>query len=420
MKTEKKILSKEVISWAFYDWANSAFATTVIAGFFPIFFKSFWANSLSDSESTALLGLANSLSGFFILIFAPFLGALADITFKKKYMLVFFMLIGAGSTASFFFIYEGYWMIAMIAYILASIGFSGGNIFYDSLIIDVSNDQSRNQVSAFGFAMGYLGGGILFVVKVLMYLQPNIFGLASEIDAVLFSFLSVAIWWSIFTLPLIKFVKERKGEITSLSLTSTVKNSFFRVINTFKEIRQYKNLFYFLVAYWLYMDGIDTVVRMALAFGSDIGLASSELIVALIITQFIGFPSTIFFGLLAERFGLKILLYIGIGIYILICFGGLVISTIFGFYLLAGVIGLVQGGVQSVSRAVFSKMVPDGKDSEFFGFYNLVGKSAVIFGPMMMGLVSYLFSDPRAGIISLLILFIPGLLVLRMVEIKER
>ena len=420
MKTEKKILSKEVISWAFYDWANSAFATTVIAGFFPIFFKSFWANSLSDSESTALLGLANSLSGFFILIFAPFLGALADITFRKKYMLVFFMLIGAGSTASFFFIYEGYWMIAVIAYILASIGFSGGNIFYDSLIIDVSNDQSRNQVSAFGFAMGYLGGGILFVVNVLMYLQPNIFGLASEIDAILFSFLSVAIWWSIFTLPLIKFVKERKGEITSLSLTSTVKNSFFRVINTFKEIRQYKNLFYFLVAYWLYMDGIDTVVRMALAFGSDIGLASSELIVALIITQFIGFPSTIFFGLLAERFGLKILLYIGIGIYILICFGGLVISTIFGFYLLAGVIGLVQGGVQSVSRAVFSKMVPDGKDSEFFGFYNLVGKSAVIFGPMMMGLVSYLFSDPRAGIISLLILFIPGLLVLRMVEIKER
>ena len=420
MKTEKKILSKEVISWAFYDWANSAFATTVIAGFFPIFFKSFWANSLSDAESTALLGLANSLSGFFILIFAPFLGALADITFRKKYMLVFFMLIGAGSTASFFFIYEGYWMIAVIAYILASIGFSGGNIFYDSLIIDVSNDQSRNQVSAFGYAMGYLGGGILFVVNVLMYLQPNIFGLASEIDAVLFSFLSVAIWWSIFTLPLIKFVIERKGEITSLSLASTVKNSFFRVINTFKEIRQYKNLFYFLVAYWLYMDGIDTVVRMALAFGSDIGLASSELIVALIITQFIGFPSTIFFGLLAERFGLKILLYIGIGIYILICFGGLVISTIFGFYLLAGVIGLVQGGVQSVSRAVFSKMVPDGKDSEFFGFYNLVGKSAVIFGPMMMGLVSYLFSDPRAGIISLLILFIPGLLVLRMVEIKER
>ena len=420
MKTEKKILSKEVISWAFYDWANSAFATTVIAGFFPIFFKSFWANSLSDTESTALLGLANSLSGFFILIFAPFLGALADITFRKKYMLVFFMLIGAGSTASFFFIYEGYWTIAVIAYILASIGFSGGNIFYDSLIIDVSNDQSRNQVSAFGYAMGYLGGGILFVVNVLMYLQPNIFGLASEIDAVLFSFLSVAIWWSIFTLPLIKFVRERKGEITSLSLTSTVMNSFFRVINTFKEIRQYKNLFYFLVAYWLYMDGIDTVVRMALAFGSDIGLASSELIVALIITQFIGFPSTIFFGLLAERFGLKILLYIGIGIYILICFGGLVISTIFGFYLLAGVIGLVQGGVQSVSRAVFSKMVPDGKDSEFFGFYNLVGKSAVIFGPMMMGLVSYLFSDPRAGIISLLILFIPGLLVLRMVEIKER
>ena len=268
--------------------------------------------------------------------------------------------------------------------------------------------------------MGYLGGGLLFVINVLMYLQPNYFGLNSQVDAVLFSFLSVAIWWSLFTTPLIKFVKEKKGENLPPFVWQAVKNSVSRVFNTFKEIRQYKNLFYFLLAYWLYMDGIDTVVRMALAFGTDIGLESSELIIALIITQFVGFPATIFFGLLAERYGLKLLLYFGIGIYISICFGGLMISSIFGFYLMAGVIGLVQGGVQSVSRAVFSKMVPEGKDSEVFGFYNLVGKSAVIFGPMMVGLVSYFFSDPRAGILSLLILFIPGFLVLRIVEIKEK
>tara|TARA_A100001388_G_scaffold271197_2_gene249653 strand:+ start:527 stop:1789 length:1263 start_codon:yes stop_codon:yes gene_type:complete len=420
MKTEKKILSKEVISWAFYDWANSAFATTVIAGFFPIFFKSFWASNLNDTQSTALLGISNSLSGFFILLFAPFLGALADITYKKKYMLVFFMLIGAISTATFFFIDEGNWTIAIIAYILATIGFSGGNIFYDSLIINVSNTESRNQVSAFGFAMGYLGGGLLFVLNVLMFLNPSYFGLNSEVDAVLFSFLSVAIWWSLFTTPLIKYVKENKGEDLPSSVWQAIKNSLLRVLKTFREIRQYKNLFYFLLAYWLYMDGIDTVVRMALAFGTDIGLVSSQLIIALIITQFVGFPATIIFGLLAGRYGLKLLLYIGIGIYIFICFGGLVISTIFGFYLMAGVIGLVQGGIQSVSRAVFSKMVPEGKDSEFFGFYNLVGKSAVIFGPLMVGLVSYFFSDPRAGILSLLILFVPGLLVLSMVEIKEK
>ncbi|MEC7465138.1 MAG: MFS transporter [Pseudomonadota bacterium] len=420
MKTEKKILSKEVISWAFYDWANSAFATTVIAGFFPIFFKSFWASNLSDVESTALLGISNSLSGFFILLFAPFLGALADITYKKKFMLIFFMLIGAVSTAAFFYIDQGNWIIAIGAYILATIGFSGGNIFYDSLIIDVSEQESRNRVSAFGYAMGYLGGGLLFVINVLMFLQPNYFGLNSQVDAVLFSFLSVAIWWSLFTTPLIKFVKEKKGENLPPFVWQAVKNSVSRVFNTFKEIRQYKNLFYFLLAYWLYMDGIDTVVRMALAFGTDIGLESSELIIALIITQFVGFPATIFFGLLAERYGLKLLLYFGIGIYISICFGGLMISSISGFYLMAGVIGLVQGGVQSVSRAVFSKMVPEGKDSEFFGFYNLVGKSAVIFGPMMVGLVSYFFSDPRAGILSLLILFIPGFLVLRIVEIKEK
>ena len=179
-------------------------------------------------------------------------------------------------------------------------------------------------------------------------------------------------------------------------------------------------VFYFLIAYWLYMDGIDTVVRMALAFGADIGLATSELIVALIITQFVGFPATIGFGFLADRYGLKLLLYVGIGMYICICFGGLVISSIYGFYIMAAIIGLVQGGVQSVSRAVFSTMIPEGKDSEFFGFYNLVGKSAVIFGPAMVGIVNYLFNDPRAGIISLLILFIPGLLMLRMVQIKEQ
>ncbi|URQ73888.1 MFS transporter [SAR86 cluster bacterium] len=420
MKREKKILSKEVISWAFYDWANSTFATTVMAGFFPLFFKSFWASNLTDAESTGMLGIANSLSGFLIVLIAPFLGALADITFKKKYLLVFFMIIGTGSTASFFLVQQGSWILAMSAYIFACIGFSGGNIFYDSLIINVSSERSRNKVSAFGYAMGYLGGGLLFVLNVFMYLQPTVFGLTSQEDAILFSFLSVAVWWSFFTLPLIRYVKEKPGLFEKTSLINLIKKSFFRVLQTFKEIKEYRNLFYFLIAYWLYMDGIDTVVRMALAFGADIGLATSELIVALIITQFVGFPATIGFGFLADKYGLKLLLYVGIGMYICICFGGLVISTIYGFYIMAAIIGLVQGGVQSVSRAVFSTMIPEGKDSEFFGFYNLVGKSAVIFGPAMVGIVNYLFNDPRAGIISLLILFIPGLLMLRMVQIREQ
>ena len=208
MKREKKILSKEVISWAFYDWANSAFATTVMAGFFPLFFKSFWASNLTDAESTGMLGIANSLSGLLIVLIAPFLGALADITFKKKYLLVFFMIIGTGSTASFFLVQQGSWILAMSAYIFACIGFSGGNIFYDSLIINVSSERSRNKVSAFGYAMGYLGGGLLFVLNVFMYLQPTVFGLTSQVDAILFSFLSVAVWWSFFTLPLIRYVKE--------------------------------------------------------------------------------------------------------------------------------------------------------------------------------------------------------------------
>ncbi|MFL2742458.1 MAG: MFS transporter [Gammaproteobacteria bacterium] len=415
MNSKKKIINKEVLSWAFYDWANSAFATTVMAGFFPIFFKSYWAGELSGPESSAWLGTANSISGLAIVCIAPFLGALADITNKKKLFLGLFAFLGIITTGSLFFIAQGMWLTAMSVYIFACIGFSGGNVFYDSLLINVSSTENRNRVSALGYSLGYLGGGFLFVLNVAMYQSPEFFGLKSITEAVLFSFLSVSVWWGFFSIPILKYVKENSSDKIEIKITNLITQSFQRVLSTFKDIRKYKTLSLFLLAYWLYMDGVDTIVRMALAYGADIGLEASDMILALIITQFVGFPATILYGILGDRFGLKLMLSIGIIGYIFVTIFSIFITNISGFYFLAFTIGLFQGGVQSISRTIFSQLIPAEKSAEFFGFYNLVGKSAVVLGPILVGWVAYTFDNPDYGILSLLLLFIPGLLVLWMV-----
>ena len=415
MNSKKKIINKEVLSWAFYDWANSAFATTVMAGFFPIFFKSYWAGELSGPESSAWLGTANSISGLAIVCIAPFLGALADITNKKKLFLGLFAFLGIITTGSLFFIAQGMWLTAMLVYIFACIGFSGGNVFYDSLLINVSSTENRNRVSALGYSLGYLGGGFLFVLNVAMYQSPEFFGLKSITEEVLFSFLSVSVWWGFFSIPILKYVKENSSNKIEIKITYLITQSFQRVLSTFKDIRKYKTLSLFLLAYWLYMDGVDTIVRMALAYGADIGLEASDMILALIITQFVGFPATILYGILGDRFGLKLMLSIGIIGYIFVTIFSIFITNISGFYFLAFTIGLFQGGVQSISRTIFSQLIPAEKSAEFFGFYNLVGKSAVVLGPILVGWVAYTFDNPDYGILSLLLLFIPGLLVLWMV-----
>ena len=415
MNSKKKIINKEVLSWALYDWANSAFATTVMAGFFPIFFKSYWAGELSGPESSAWLGTANSISGLAIVCIAPFLGALADITNKKKLFLGLFAFLGIITTGSLFFIAQGMWLTAMSVYIFACIGFSGGNVFYDSLLINVSSTENRNRVSALGYSLGYLGGGFLFVLNVAMYQSPEFFGLKSITEAVLFSFLSVSVWWGFFSIPILKYVKENSSDKIEIKITYLITQSFQRVLSTFKDIRKYKTLSLFLLAYWLYMDGVDTIVRMALAYGADIGLEASDMILALIITQFVGFPATILYGILGDRFGLKLMLSTGIIGYIFVTIFSIFITNISGFYFLAFTIGLFQGGVQSISRTIFSQLIPAEKSAEFFGFYNLVGKSAVVLGPILVGWVAYTFDNPDYGILSLLLLFIPGLLVLWMV-----
>lgn len=410
---------KRVISWALYDWANSAFATTVMAGFFPLFFKSFWAADLSPAESTAVIGTTNSLAGLLIVLLAPFLGAYSDLGKFKKKFLAFFALLGVLSTGYLYFIPQGDWVIAASLYALAVIGFSGGNIFYDSLIASVSKQDQRNKVSSLGFSLGYLGGGLLFVINVLMYLNPAWFGLSSEIEAILWSFLSVAIWWAVFSLPLFMSVEEKSNAEISKGLFETITEAFKAVASTLREIKKHKRVAIFLIAYWLYIDGVDTIVRMAVAYGSDIGLDASSMITALLLTQFVGFPATLVFGIYADKIGFKKILTIGISIYILVTFYAYYMSTALEFYILAGTVGLVQGGVQAISRSFFSTIIPVNKEAQFFGFYNLVGKSAVFLGPVLVSWVALIFGNPRFGILSLLFLLVPGLILLWMVPDKE-
>jgi len=411
MTVTKRYTFREKFSWSLYDWANSVFATTVLAGFFPLFFKSFWAGDLDDATSTALLGTVSSVAGLIIVLIAPILGAMADLSRNKKLFLLIFALLGIISTSTLFFISYGFWEWSLIIFGLSIIGFSGANIFYDSLLIDVSSDEDRNYVSSMGYALGYLGGGILFLVNVLMYLYPSYFNLNSQTEGILYSFLSVALWWFVFSMPLFLFVKQKNiNDIADFK--NPFKQSFIRVLNTFREIKKYKAVLIFLIAYWFYIDAIDTIVRMAVAYGTDLGFDSSKLIIALIFTQFIGFPATFAYGYLAEKFGLFNMLVVGILIYILICIYSLFITSATDFFILAGLVGLVQGGVQSVSRTIFSRLIPQDKATEFFGFYNLIGKSAVVVGPALVGWMAYIFDNPKAGIISLLLLFIPGIIIL--------
>ena len=410
---------KRVISWALYDWANSAFATTVMAGFFPLFFKSFWAADLSPAESTAVIGTTNSLAGLFIMLLAPILGAYSDLGKLKKKFLAFFALLGVLSTGYLYFIPQGDWVIAASLYALAVVGFSGGNIFYDSLIVSVSKQDQRHKVSSLGFSMGYLGGGLLFVVNVLMYLNPAWFGLSSQSEAILWSFLSVAVWWAVFSLPLFMSVEEKSNTEISKGLFENITEAFKAVASTLREIKKHKRVAIFLIAYWLYIDGVDTIVRMAVAYGSDIGLDASSMITALLLTQFVGFPATLVFGIYADKIGFKKILTIGISIYILVTFYAYYMSTALEFYILAGTVGLVQGGVQAISRSFFSTIIPVNKEAQFFGFYNLVGKSAVFLGPVLVSWVALIFGNPRFGILSLLFLLVPGLVLLWMVPDKE-
>ncbi|MDX1654462.1 MAG: MFS transporter [Candidatus Competibacteraceae bacterium] len=406
------------LAWAFYDWANSAFATTVMAGFFPIFFKQYWSEGVEATESSFWLGATNSVASLVIVLLAPLLGAIADRGSAKKRFLLFFALMGVVMTGSLYFVAQGHWPLAALIYGLAIIGFSGGNIFYDSLIVVVAGEEKLDAVSALGFGLGYLGGGLLFAVNVLMTLYPNWFGLADATQAVQVSFITVAVWWAVFTLPVLLFVPEVQDPARLKGLAA-VRAGYRQLKGTFREIRRLRMVGLFLLAYWLYIDGVDTVVRMAVDYGLSLGFDRNNLITALLIVQFVGFPAAIAFGKLGEKLGAKTGIYIGILAYTGITVWGYFMDQTWEFYALAVAIGLVQGGVQSLSRSFYARIIPPGKSGEFFGFYNMLGKFAAVIGPVLMGGVAWATGSTRLSILSLLVLFIIGALLLTRVDEAE-
>ncbi len=419
--------SRPALAWALYDSANSAFSVTVATTFFPIFFKEYWSTANDGAESTFWLGLTISIASLVIACSAPLLGIIADRRGRRKHFLMWFMLMGASATAALFFVQQGHWAIAALCYALGQTGFLGGNVFYDALLPEVSNDDTVHVISGVGYAAGYIGGGILFVVNVLMTLQPERFGLLSAADAVRFSFLTVAAWWVIFALPILFFVKEtRPAVIPHFSAVRTT--MMIQLRESIILIRRNRALLLFLLAYWVYIDGVDTIITMSVDYLSGIGTPTGELITAILLVQFVAFPFALVFGHIGQKVGAKRAILVAILIYFLVTLfatqldrvpfiiGGVSIPKI---YVFACAIALVQGGIQSLSRSLFASMIDRDRSAQLFGFFNVVGKTATIVGPLLLGVVTRTTGSHRLGILSVAILFVIGGILLTRVGQAE-
>lgn len=405
---------KSLVGWIGYDWANSAFSTTVMAGFFPIFFKSFLAEGVDPAQSTAWLGAANAIGVFLVGLTAPVLGTLSDAGGYKKRFLAGFALLGIVATAALAFIPRGGALAGAVFYGVACLGHASSFVFYDSLLPSVTTKKNIDFVSASGYAWGYLGGGLLFALNVLMYQKPEIFGISDGVAAVKFSFISVALWWGVFSLPLFFWVREPRAENqkTELSVLQNARRAIREIKTTVSRIGQYKVVMVFLIAFFLYNDGVGTIIRMAVDYGMSIGLATSDLILALLIVQFIGFPSALLFGKITRVMHPRKGIFVCIGIYLFAAAWAFQMDSSMEFYLLAALIGLVQGGIQALSRSYYTRLIPEGKSGEFFGYYNLLGKFSGILGPLLIGGISVLTGSNRIGILSISLIFIAGGLVL--------
>ena len=413
------MMNRKVFSWALYDWANSVFYTTVMAGFFPVFFKKYWNTEATVSQSTERLGLILAISGFCLAVLSPWLGVLSDYRRAKKKFLAVFLVMGAVACAGLFFVPQGDWFSAAVLYGFAFFCAAASVVFNDSLIVSVTTPDKFDQVSSFGFSLGYLGGGLLFVVNVLMFQKPEFFGLSSGSEGVRWSFLTVSIWWLLFSIPNFLFVPEPEAASTQESAGRLFVKSMNELKKTFLELFKQKNLFLFIVAYWFYIDGVATVMAMAVDFGISIGFEAGDLIKSLLVVQFVGFPAAFATGWLATKYGSKRVIICCLCVYVLVVVGASMMTKPEHFYLMAVLIGLAQGGVQALSRSLFAYLIPAKKAGEYFGFFNLLGKFASVLGPLLMAATARIFGHPQKTILSLLLLFVVGIYFLSRVEVKR-
>ena len=391
--------NKKYYSWVLYDWANSAYATIVLAGFFPIIYAEYFAVTIDSSERTLYLGISNSIASLLLILLAPLFGLLADRFNKKKLFLSIFALISIVSTLLLSFVSTNSYIIASILFSISLLGFMMSNVFYDSMLIDFKSNQF-NKISSFGYAFGYLGGGIAFVLALffLYYAgQSNIELIASK--KIVFIFTSI--WWDLFMLPLILFWKD--------DVKHNISN--FSILESFKELFSNKKVFYFLIAYWVYIDGVDTIIRMAVNYGLTIGFSSNDLLLALLVTQFVSFPGTLIILKISDLFSIEKAIVLCLLIYLGITYFAYNLYSVQQFYLIATLIGFVQGGIQALSRSYYAALIPQNRSSEFFGIYNMLGKFAALLGPIVVGMVTFYSSDSRVGIASISIFFIIGLIL---------
>ncbi len=411
-----------------YDWANSAFATTVMAAVLPIFFRNVAAVTLPTSQhqlATSIWGYTTAIAMFFVAILSLLLGPISDYSASKKKFLAIFAGIGITATSFLAFSGVGDWIWVAVLFILGNIGFAGSEVFYDSLLPHIARPEEIDRVSTKGYAFGYIGGGILLAVNVgMIWVLPKITilpgGESVSLLGMRLSFLSVGLWWAFFSIPLFRNVPEPLGGKT----TPTVgENPFMvagkRLYTTFRDIQRYKQLFIFIIAFWFYNDGIGTIIKMATAYGDEIGIGTIDLIGALLLTQIVGVPFSLWFGRLAESISVKKAIFVGLGVYVMISVGGYFMTKAVHFWILAFMVGLVQGGTQGLSRSLYASMVPKKKSAEFFSFYNISGKFAGILGPAVFGLVGQIAGSSRLGILSLIFFFVVGGFLLFKVNVEE-
>tara|TARA_B100000941_G_scaffold118561_1_gene83208 strand:+ start:766 stop:2016 length:1251 start_codon:yes stop_codon:yes gene_type:complete len=412
----KTKLSREIKAWISYDLGNSAFATTVLAAFFPIFYNQYWSSNIDSTLSAQYLSWTLVISNLTLLFTAPLIGAITDISKSTKKLFISMVMISIIGTGLLYTLEAGLWLYALIFFGIANYFFSASNVIYDKILVQIAAPDLFSKISGYGYAWGYFGGGLLFLINACMSLYPELFGLSSQAEAIRWSFITVSVWWFIFLIPLAVTYKEPSAKVVE---NQVLMNSFKNLINTFISISQYKNAFIFLIAFFLFIDGVHTVVALAATFALNLGLDSSSVIIALLMVQFIAFPSTLMWAYVGEKYSDKFVINFSILIYILIIIYTLFLSNAMEFYILAAMVGFVQGGIQGSSRGLFAKLIPHDKAGEFFGLFNTFGKAGAFMGPALVGLFLALFENVRISLLPILVLFVLGLVVLYFVKTDE-
>jgi UMF1 family MFS transporter len=404
-----------------YDWANSAFVTTIVAAVFPIYYGTVAAAGLSEAVATYRYGMATTIALAAVALMAPPLGAFADVAGAKKRFLALFQGIGLAATTGMFFIYRGDWPLALALFVVANIGISGAFTFYDSLLPHVARKDELDRVSTAGYALGYLGGGLLLALNLLWIQKPGWFGLAESEAASRLSFLSVAVWWLLFSIPLFRRVPEPIGRFKAgdHATGGRIAASFSRLARTLRDLRRFRQAFLMLLAFLIYNDGINTIIRMAALYGTQIGIAQHHLIAALLLVQFVGVPFAFLFGQMAARIGPKRAIFCALAVYVIVSVLGYFMKSAVHFYLLSILVAMVQGGSQALSRSLFAAMIPRQKSAEFFGFFAVFEKFAGIIGPFVFASAVGATGSSRIAVLSVAAFFLAGSILLALVNVPE-